>query len=91
MAAQDSACVPDITYIRSLESFANLVVVTDLYPHRVVGVMQSRQATDVVLQALHMVVWRCKPKQQMLTFGSELAVHPQTAFIRGHNLEHSMS
>ncbi len=28
--------------------------------------MQSRQTTDVVLQALHMAVWRPKPKQRVL-------------------------
>lgn len=28
--------------------------------------MQSRQATDMVLQALHIVVWRRKPKRRVL-------------------------
>ena len=28
--------------------------------------MQSRQTTDVVLQALHMAVWRRKPKGKVL-------------------------
>ncbi len=54
----------DITYIRSLEGFAYLAVVFDLYCRRVVGwTMQSRQITDVVLQAVHMAVWRRKRKQ----------------------------
>ncbi len=49
----------DITYIRTLEGFVYLAVVIDLYSRRVVGwSMQSRQTTDVVLQALHMAVWR---------------------------------
>lgn len=61
VAAPDRAWVTDITYIRSLEGFAYLAVVIDLYSRRVVGwSMQSRQTTDVVLQALHMAVWRRK-------------------------------
>lgn len=28
--------------------------------------MQSRQTSDVVLLALHMAVWRLKPKQRVL-------------------------
>ncbi len=57
VAAPDRAWVTDITYIRTLEGFAYLAVVIDLYSRRVVGwSMQSRQTTDVVLQALHMVV-----------------------------------
>lgn len=57
----------DITYIRTLEGFAYLAVVIDLYSRRVVGwSMQSRQTTDAVLQALHMAVWRRKPKNRVL-------------------------
>ncbi len=39
----------------------------DLYSRRVVGwSMQSRQTTDVVLQAVLMAVWRRKPKNKVL-------------------------
>ncbi len=56
VAAPDRAWVTDITYICTLEGFAYLAVVIDLYSRRVVGwSMQSRQTTDVVLQALLMV------------------------------------
>ena len=49
--------VTDITYIGTLEGFAYLAVVIDLYSRRVVGwSMQSRQTTDVVLQTLHVAV-----------------------------------
>jgi len=65
VAAPHRAWVTDITYIRTLEGFAYLAVVIDLYSRRVVGwSMQSRQTTDVVLQVLHMAVWRRKPKQR---------------------------
>lgn len=57
----------DITYIRTLEGFAYLAVVIDLYSRRVIGwSMQSRQTTDVVLLSLLMAVWRRKPKGKVL-------------------------
>ncbi|WP_080504548.1 IS3 family transposase [Granulibacter bethesdensis] len=69
--------------------------VIDLYSRRVVGwSMQSRQTTDVVLQALHMAVWRRKPKQRVLIHsdqGSQFTSMEWAAFIRAHDLEHSMS
>ncbi len=65
--APDRIWGTDITYIRTLEGFAYLAVVIDLYSRRVVGwSIQSRQTTDVVLQALHMEVWRRKPKHKVL-------------------------
>jgi len=65
LEAPDTAWVTDITYIRTNEGFAYLAVVIDLYSRRVVGwSMQSRQTTDVVLQALLMAVWRRKPKER---------------------------
>jgi putative transposase len=95
VAAPDWAWVTDITYIRTQEGFAYLAVVIDLYSRRVVGwSMQSRQTSDVVLQALHMAVWRRKPKQRVLIHsdqGSQFTSLDWAAFIRAHNLEHSMS
>jgi transposase InsO family protein len=75
--APDRVWVTDITYIRTLEGFAYLAVIIDLYSRRVVGwSMQSRQTTDVVLQALLMAVWRRKPKEQGADpFGSGFPVH----------------
>lgn len=93
--APDRAWVTDITYIRTLEGFAYLAVVIDLYSRRVVGwSQQSRQTTDVVLQALHMAVWRRKPKVRVLIHsdqGSQFTSMDWAAFLRAHNLEHSMS
>ena len=91
----DRVWVTDITYIRTLEGFTYLAVVIDLYSRRVVGwVMQSRQTTDVVLQALLMAVWRRKPKGKVLVHsdqGSQFTSIDWASFIRAHNLEHSMS
>jgi putative transposase len=95
VAAPDRIWVTDITYIRTLEGFAYLAVVIDLYSRRVVGwSMQSRQTTDVVLQALLMAVWRRKPKGRVLIHsdqGSQFTSMDWAAFLRAHNLEHSMS
>ena len=59
--------VTDITYIKTYEGFAYLAVVIDPFSRRVVGwAMQSRQPTDLVLQALLMAIWRRKPKNKVL-------------------------
>jgi putative transposase len=93
--APDRIWVTDITYIRTLEGFAYLAVIIDLYSRRVVGwAMQSRQTTDVVLQALLMAVWRRKPKSRVLIHsdqGSQFTSMDWALFLRAHNLEHSMS
>jgi putative transposase len=93
--APDRVWVTDITYIRTHEGFAYLAVVIDLYARRVVGwSMQSRQTTDVVLQALLMAVWRRKPKNKVLIHsdqGSQFTSMAWASFLKAHNLEHSMS
>lgn len=67
VAVPNTAWVTDITYIKTYEGFAYLAVVIDLYSRRVVGwALQSRQTTDLVLQALLMAVWRRKPKGTVL-------------------------
>jgi putative transposase len=93
--APDKAWVTDITYIRTLEGFAYLAVVIDLYSRRVVGwAMQSRQTTDLVLQALLMAVWRRKPNNRVLIHsdqGCQFTSMEWAGFMKAHNLEHSMS
>jgi putative transposase len=83
------------TYIRTLEGFAYLAVVIDLYSRRVVGwSLQSRQTTDVVLQALLMAVWRRKPDNKVLIHsdqGSQFTSMDWASFLKAHKLEHSMS
>lgn len=70
----DRVWVTDITYIRTQEGFAYLAVVIDLYSRRVIGwSMQSRQTTDLVLQALLMAVWRRKPKRKVLIHSDRAA------------------
>jgi len=95
VAAPDKAWVTDITYIRTMEGFAYLAVVIDLFSRRVIGwSLQSRQTTDVVLQALLMAVWRRKPQAKVLIHsdqGSQFTSMDWAAFLKHHNLEHSMS
>ena len=95
VAARDRVWVTDITYIRSVEGFAYLAVVIDLYSRRVVGwSMQGRQTTELVLQALLMAVWRRKPKNKVLIHsdqGSQFTSMDWASFLKHHNLEHSMS
>jgi putative transposase len=93
--APDTVWVTDITYIRTQEGFAYLAVVIDLFSRRVVGwSMQSRQTTDIVLQALLMATWRRKPKAKVLIHsdqGSQFTSMDWAAFLKAHDLEHSMS
>lgn len=95
VAAPDKAWVTDITYIKTVEGFAYLAVVIDLYSRRITGwSMQSRQTTDIVLQALLMAVWRRKPKSKVLIHsdqGSQFTSMEWAAFLKHHNLEPSMS
>ena len=93
--APDTVWVTDITYIKTYEGFSYLAVVIDLFSRRVVGwAMQSRQTTDLVLQALLMAVWRRKPKGKVLIHsdqGSQFTSIDWASFLKQHNLEHSMS
>ena len=78
--------VSDITYIKTYEGFLYLAVIIDLYSRRVIGwVTQSRQPTDLVLQALLMAVWRRKPKRRVLIHtdqGSQYTSKDWAAFLR---------
>jgi len=95
VAEPDTAWVSDITYIKTYEGFLYLAVVIDLYSRRVIGwATQSRQPTDLVLQALLMAVWRRKPKRTVLIHtdqGPQYTSRDWAAFLRAHNIEHSMS
>lgn len=95
VSSPDRVWVTDITYIKTCEGFSYLAVVIDLFSRKVVGwIMQSRQTTDLVLQALFMAVWRRKPKEKVLIHsdqGSQFTSMDWISFLKQHNLEHSMS
>lgn len=75
--------------------FGYLAVVIDLFSRCVIGwSLQRHQTTDVVLQARLMAVWRRKPKAKVLVHsdqGSHFTSMEWAAFLKLHNLEHSMS
>lgn len=63
VALPDQVWVTDITYIRTHEGWLYLTAVIDLYSRMVVGwSMNSSIATELVLDALTMAVWRRRPK-----------------------------
>lgn len=64
VAAPDTVWVTDTTYVKTYEGFACLDVVIDLCARCVVQwAMQSRQATDLVLQAV-LMTFRAESKMQ---------------------------
>lgn len=95
VAAPDRAWVTDITYLRTHEGFAYLCLVIDLFFRRVVGrAVQLRQTSELAVQALLMAIWRRKPGPGLLIHsdqGAQFTSPEWAAFLREHNLEHSMS
>ncbi len=95
VAVPNRAWVTDITYIKTYEGFLYLAAVIDLYSRRVIGwSMQSRQTTNLVLQALLMAVWRRKPANEVLVHsdqGSQFTNLEWRSFLKHNNLKHSMS
>ncbi|WP_436286229.1 DDE-type integrase/transposase/recombinase [Rhizobium sp. LjRoot258] len=93
--APDRAWVTDIIYIRTCEGFVYFAVVIDLYSRRVIGwAIQSRQTTDVVLQApAHGSLAAQAKRGGAGPHGSGIAVHSMdwVSFLKHHNLAHSMS
>ena len=63
VAQPDQVWVTDISYIRTHEGWLYLTVVIDLYSRTVVGwSMISTMATELVLNAMMMAVWRRRPE-----------------------------
>jgi len=59
--------VTDITYIRTWQGWLYLAVVLDMHSLAVVGwSMKPSIAKELVLDALMMAVWRCKPNQEVI-------------------------
>jgi putative transposase len=91
----DLAWVTDITYIRTYQGWLYLAVVIDLYSRSVVGwSMKPTMATEIVLDALTMAVWRRKPKQPVIIHSDQGSQFGSDDFIRwckDNRLEPSMS
>ena len=93
--APDERWVTDITYIWTHEGWLYMAVVVDLFLRKVIGwSMQPRMTTDIVLSALLMAVWRCKPQKQVLVHsdqGSQYTSYEWQSFLKSHGLKGSMS
>jgi putative transposase len=91
----DIAWVTDITYIRTYEGWLYVAVVIDLYSRSVVGwSMKPTMATEIVLDALLMAVWRRKPKRPVIIHsdqGSQFGSDDFARWCKDNNLVPSMS
>ena len=89
------AWVTDITYIATHEGWLYLAAVIDLYSRQVVGWSTgSRIDTQLALDALHMAVWRRRPRGMVVVHsdqGCQFTSHEWQRFLVSHNLEPSMS
>lgn len=91
----DQAWVTDLTYIRTYEGWLYLAVVLDLYSRAVVGwSMKPGMATELVLDALLMAVWRPRPQQSVIIHsdqGSQFGSDDFTRWCKDNDLLPSMS
>lgn len=87
--------VTDITYIRTYEGWLYLTVVIDLYSRAVVGwSMKSTMATELVLDALMMAVWRRRPQTPVMIHsdqGSQFGSDEFNRWCKDNALVPSMS
>lgn len=95
VALPDQVWVTDITYIRTQEGWLYLTVVIDLYSRAVVGwSMNSTMATELVLDALMMAVWRRRPKTPVMIHsdqGSQFGSVDFNRWCKDNHLVPSMS
>ena len=95
VAQPDQVWVTDITYIRTYEGWLYLTVVIDLYSRAVVGwSMKSTMATELVLDALMMAVWRRRPKNPVMIHsdqGSQFGSDEFNRWCKDNHLVPSMS
>ena len=91
----DQVWVTDITYIRTHEGWLYLTVVIDLYSRAVVGwSMNSTMATELVLDAMMMAIWRRRPKAPVMIHsdqGSQFGSDDFNRWCKDNQLVPSMS
>ena len=96
VTAPDRLWVADITYIPTWAGFLHLAVVMDAFSRRIVGwAMETHLRTELVLEALNMVLWQRRPaavihhsgqgcQYTSITFGKrckEAGVQPSTGSV----------
>lgn len=92
VAQPDQVWVTDITYIRTYEGWLYLTVVIDLYSRIVVGwSMNATMATELVLDALTMAVWRRRPKTPVMIHSDQGSQCGFNRWCKDNQLVPSMS
>ena len=95
VAQPDQVLGTDITYIRTHEGWLYLTVVSDLYSRAVVGwSMKATMATELVLDAMMMAVWRRRPKAPVMIHsdqGSQFGSDDFNRWCQDNRLVPSMS
>jgi len=93
-SAPDRLWVADLTYVPTGEGFLYVAVVLDVFSRRVVGwSMAGHMRTDVVLDALAMVIARRRPPAGLIhhsDHGSQYTATAFNAYCRGANIRCSM-
>ena len=93
--APNKVWVTDITYISTHEGWLYLATVIDLFSRQVIGwATGSRIDTQLPLDALHMAIWRRRPRETVIVHsdqGCQFTSHEWQRFLASHNLQSSMS
>jgi putative transposase len=94
-SAPDLVWTADITYIATREGWLYLAVVMDLYTRMIVGwSMDSRMTRELVMNALRMARFHCKPKPGLLHHsdrGSQYCSGDYQALLAEYGMVASMS
>ncbi|MFQ5642034.1 MAG: IS3 family transposase [bacterium] len=95
VSAPDRVWVSDITYLWTSEGWLYLAVILDLFQRKVVGwSMSHRINKQLVMDALRMGIWRCRPKAGLIFHsdrGSQYCSHDFLNLLKTHNMLSSMS
>ncbi len=87
--------VSDITYLWTSEGWLYLAVVLDLFQRKIVGwSMSHRINKQVVMDALRMGIWRCRPESGLIFHsdrGSQYCSHDFLDLLKTHKMLSSMS
>jgi putative transposase len=93
--APDQVWTADITYIATRQGWLYLAVVMDLYTRMIVGwSMDGRMTKELVIDALRMARFRCKPKAGLMHHsdrGSQYCSHDYRALLAEYGMVASMS
>ena len=95
VSAPDRVWVSDMTTLWTSEGRLYLAVVLDLFQRKVVGwSMSHRINKQVVMDALEMGIWRCRPKSGLIFHsdrGSQYCRHDFLDLLKNHKMLSSMS